>query len=275
MKKIVVIGSNGLVGRHFSELFQKKYKIICVNRQNQAELEQSDEQIDSLVFLAQSKDYNLKEFSEDLFNTNVALLRHYLHKFSGKCKQVILFSTGSVYQESKDEINENSPIINHHLTPYVASKLMSELLAESYSSFYPHIAIVRPFGIYGKGQKASMLFSRLLNSFKSGTAIEVGQNEGILFNPLHAEDAANFIDYLIGKDAQGLDYFNLFGPETLTLMAVIKKIGGMLELSPNIALRQDWPFKKNVASTLNHDFNPAISVEKGLLKMIDFARETA
>jgi len=268
MKKILVVGSGGLVGNHFLELFYEKYKIVGVDKNMDIKkLADHHEFFDVLVFLAQSKEYINKVFTEDLMNTNVNLLRYYLHQFSGKCPKVILFSTGSVYQDSKEEINENSALVNENITSYAASKIMSEILAKSFASFYQSIAIVRPFTIYGAGQKSTMLFSRLLNNLKTKTPIEIGQQGGIEFNPVHAEDTARFIDYLINRNFQGIEYFNHFGTEILTLKDLVDKISNILALSPVISER-DWPFKKMVATSTNHDFHPTVSLENGLSKMI-------
>lgn len=269
MKKILLVGAQGLVGSHFVNLYTQQYHIICANK-NDDPAAYPDE-IDALVFLAQSKDYNLTEFTEHLFNTNVALVRRYLQQFSGKCPKIILFSTGSVYQDSHDEIFEDSALIQHNPTPYVASKLMAEMLTKTYAKIYPSIAIVRPFCIYGKGQRPTMLFSRLFNSFKNTTPIEIGQHHGILFNPIHATDAARFIDYLIHKNFMGVEYFNLFGPQVLTLMDVIQKMSALLEITPTLTIRE-WPFKKVVANTLQPGFYPTFDLEKGLLNTLDLAR---
>lgn len=267
MKKILVVGSSGLVGTHFLNLFHKNYNILCVDRHTDTSLELYRENIAALVFLAQSKDYSLLEFTEDLMKTNVSLLRHYLHQLSKKCPKIILFSTGSVYQLSDKIIDENSLLVDHTLTSYVASKIMSELLAKSFSNFYQNIAIVRPFTIYGTGQKATMLFSRLLNNLKSKNPLEVGQSGGMIFNPVHAEDVARFIDYLIQRNSQGVEYFNIFGPQILTLEQVITKMAEILEVTPNIFI-QKWPLKKMIANSITHDFIPKINLENGLLKMI-------
>lgn len=266
MKKLLLVGSNGLVGSHFKALFHAQYHIIAMNREHKIDWGKLPE-VDALVFLAQSKEYTLKGFSQDLIDTNVLLVRDYLHHLSGKCPQVILFSTGSVYQESQGVIDESSPLVIDKPNPYAASKLMAEILAKSFSNFYQHIAIVRPFTIYGKGSRPSMLFSRLQTSLENGGPIELGEDGGIQFNPIHAEDAANFIDYLLKRKASGIEYFNLFGPDIVYLSDVIQKIASTLSVQPAITRRQ-WPLKKSIARTLYHNFIPMISIDKGIQKMI-------
>lgn len=253
MYKILITGSNGLLGRHLIRQFADKYQIWTTSYTAPEErlegvhyidLDLSHEwesdrllpkQMDIVIHLAQSSKY--KDFPEqalDIFSVNTDSTARLLdYAARSKVKQFIYYSTGGLYKGQKDAlITENSDLIdldsfNYHF----ASKFCSEVLCKNYQNMMKMV-IVRPFFIYGGGQRRSMLIPRLIDQIKKGESIKVEGACGVTVNPIHVSDACFFVSKLIEQQVTGL--FNMAGPEKLSLKEICEKIGEALGVRPNI-----------------------------------------
>lgn len=267
MEKIVLVGNQGLVGSHFIEKFSLKYKIESFNRSNSNNLQLPDVS-KSLVFLAQSTDYKSTIFTADLLDVNISLLRNFLTAGIGKTNKIIFFSTGSVYQINTKVIDEDTPLNYNSTNPYVCCKIMAELLLHSFLPFYKSIIIVRPFFIYGKNQKQNMLFSSMITNIRNGNPITLNDGKGMIFNPVHAQDAAGFIHHIIEQEYKGLSTFNLFGPEVTNLGSIVNYIEQELNLKANLNINKNQPSTIVATTKFKELFQSKISVLEGLKKMI-------
>jgi nucleoside-diphosphate-sugar epimerase len=112
---------------------------------------------------------------------------------------------------------------------YLGSKACSEILVQSYASEFK-VGIIRPFFIYGPGQKRSMLIPRLYDSIKEGRPITLQGQEGIRINPVHVEDAASAVIAMI--DLVDSAIFNIAGPEVLSIRQICEGMGRHLNRAP-------------------------------------------
>jgi nucleoside-diphosphate-sugar epimerase len=137
--------------------------------------------------------------------------------------QFVYLSTGSVYCESKRPLTESDPVRSFQsIDIYTASKLSGELLVGSFRSLLA-TAIVRPFFIYGPGQKRSMLIPRIYDKIASGEPIVLSSQDGLALNPVHAADVADAIAVLLAQSASGV--FNCAGPDVITLRELAHVFG--------------------------------------------------
>ena len=267
MKSIVLVGDTGLTGSHFYENYNTQYSILGFNSNNSKSIT-LPEKFEALLFLAQSTDYKSTLFTADLLDVNISLLRNFLTEGIGKTKKIIFFSTGSVYQIDTKVIDEDTPLNYNSTNPYVCSKIMAELLLQSFLPFYESITIVRPFFIYGKNQKQNMLFSSMISNIRNGNPITLNDGKGLIFNPVHAQDAAGFIHHIIEEEYQGLNTFNLFGPEVTNLVDCVNYMEQELNLKANININPNQPSTIVATSKFKELFQSKISVLEGLKKMI-------
>src|SRR5690606_303155 len=146
--------------------------------------------------LAQSGDYKSKQFTPDLVGVNINLLFQTLNAVAGQTTQFIYFSTGSVYADTgTGTYTEESAIDVSSESPYIASKIAGELILKTYQPAIHGICILRPFYIYGKGQKETMLFKTLLNKVVNGKEIEFKGANGMMFNPVYVSDVADLLHH--------------------------------------------------------------------------------
>lgn len=243
MKKILITGANGLLGkhvcRHFSKDGSKVFAIVRdipvprVSGVNYISLDLSKTNlvsnfpvdIDFVLHFAQSNRF--KDFPDgamDIFSVNVNSTHHLLEVYRKlNIKHFIYASSGGVYAQLKGSLTENSPILDQSsLGPYLGSKMCGEILVQNYSKFFT-TSIVRPFFIYGPGQKRNMLLPRLYDSVINEKLISLDGKDGLRINPIHVDDVVQSIVALL--DINKSSVYNLAGPQILSLGQISRTIG--------------------------------------------------
>lgn len=280
---ILVTGANGLLASRLVHALKEKYEVhalvhkepqkriagvtyYLVNLSLDWSISRLPKNMYAVLHLAQSSRY--KEFPEqalDIFKVNTdstAKLLDYASR-SGVSK-FIYFSTGGLYVPGSNFIVESSLLLEYNsLNYHFASKFLGEVLTNTYSSQFI-VTIFRPFFIYGKGQRRSMLLPRLVDQIKSGLPIIIEGLEGLRINPIHVDDACNVVLQVVENEHFGL--FNLAGPEVLSLKSVSEKIGFKVGKSPKFEYVDKQPADL-VASTEKISqflYKPIISLDQGL-----------
>ena len=249
MNRILVTGSNGLLGRYLVNLLKDKNLVYClVNPENKSYLEGVNlipidlskywssrflpDKIDYIFHHAQSNKFrDFPNSSNDIFNVNIqstAILLDYAKEVG--VKKFIYTSTGGIYQQNSEILDENAkPMPFDKLGHYFGSKVCSEILVKSFSSIFQTF-IIRPFFIYGPGQKRNMLMPRLFDFVLNGVPIEIQGEDGIKINPIHVNDASKVIANIL-KVESGLT-LNMAGPSIYHIKEICDLIGEYLHIVP-------------------------------------------
>ena len=263
MKKILLIGSEGLVGKSFYSKSFAKFSIDRIDKTNINELNSRlNNKYDCLIYLALSKDYKSRTFSKDIMKVNVEIFRDILEKAVDRIENVIFFSTGSVYKKSSEALVENSPVDYQSKNPYILSKIISEMITQSYEDYFNSIALIRPFYIYGKNQNRNMLFQNMKMKVLNKEQIVIGKNGGLIFNPIYVDDVVTFINQLVMKQTSGRHIYNFCGDEILSLKDLIHKIAELFNIEPLIE-EQDRE-RDFVVGNKNNKFACSFSLKEGL-----------
>lgn len=176
-------------------------------------------------------------------------------------------SSGSVYQAQDKPLKEDDPWAKDTGSAYARSKMAAEILANAYRDFFPVICL-RPFFVYGIGQKPNMLMPRLIRSVVEGQPIYLDQPNGLTINPIAACDAAAAV-----LEALAVTHscaINLAGPEVACLRNLCELIGKLagrppvFEEQPGQAVTLVGDTTR-MASWLVH---PKTGIEAGLERMI-------
>src|SRR5262249_43548975 len=150
--------------------------------------------VDAVCSLAQSSNFrNFPEKANDIFAVNVAAnLGLVQWATSAGVGKFLYASSGGVYGGRRDGVlRESDPLtVNPALGFYLGSKLCAEILLQDYRSFFKTGAILRPFFVYGPGQKADMLVARLIESVRHSRPVQLHGSNGLRLNPVFVEDAA-------------------------------------------------------------------------------------
>jgi UDP-glucose 4-epimerase len=238
---VLVTGASGLIGRSLLPLFGDHDQVWALSRRERppadrvrwivgdltahrlpAELPSG---VETVIHLAQSEHYrSFPEQAFDIFEINVASTARLIDwaRRAGVTRFVYA-SSGGV--ESRGGY-------------YLASKKCAELLVENYRSLL-HVIVLRPFFVYGEGQRPSMLIPWLVDAVQNGRPIRLEGRDGMRLNPIHVSDAAAAIHG--ASRLESSEGFDVAGPEILTLRQVADTIGRHLDRAPSFVHSHESP----------------------------------
>jgi len=253
MKKIIVTGGSGLIGKRLLADLSPSAEVVSIGRRDpsvagvawishdlsKSTLPDLPRAIDTVVYLAQSEHF--REFPEqarDIFEVNVANVQRMLDwaRISG-VKRFLLASSGGVYGHGDSAFREDDAIgPKGPLGYYLASKRCSELLAGSYADCFT-VVILRFFFVFGPGQKRSMLIPRLIDSVRNGRTVILQGEDGIRLNPIFVEDASMAICRAL--ELTSSHTINVAGPEVLSMREIGNLIGQVVGREPVFDIDQN------------------------------------
>lgn len=236
MKNCIIIGG-GLLGNELKRIINEKGGNAQILKNiNSKDSDLIPKETDTVFVVAQSPDYKKTPMTKDLLYVNTILPSQIaLQAFTVGVKNFVYFSTGSIYQNSKESHNENEELNLSIENPYVASKYSAEILLNSWKNSFERLFIFRPFFMYGSNQNELQIIPRMIESVKEGKKIQLANNLGLILNPIHVFDAARFILETMDKKT-GFQTYNLAGKEKISLRELVEKISTILNKSLNCEL---------------------------------------
>ncbi|MFZ4541506.1 MAG: NAD-dependent epimerase/dehydratase family protein [Rickettsiales bacterium] len=253
-KTLLITGATGLLGRHALAAWQHSHTLHTLVRTPPANqlpgvtyhtIDLSTEwdttglpnRIDAVLHLAQAthmRDFPARAREIYIINTD-STSRLLDYAIGAKAQHFIYTSTGGLYAPGNNPLTELSPIAiqSGPLAHYFATKHASELLVNTYTP-YMHTIILRPFFMYGHGQRDSMLIPRLITRVKNNEPIILQGANGITINPLHVNDAVASLDKAL--TLRGSHTINIAGPKPITIRTVAELIGSALNQTPRFEL---------------------------------------
>ena len=234
------------------------------------------EKVDTVFVVAQSNDYKKNPMTKDLLYANTILpLQAIIQASENKVKNFIYFSTGSIYNNSNEphiEENDFKPPIEN---PYVATKFATEVLLRSWKESFERLFIFRPFFMYGFNQNELQILPRMVESVKSKKKIKLANDLGLIFNPIHAFDAARFVLHAM-DDKRGFQIFNLAGEKKTSLKEIVEKISKVLEIPAEIEISNSN--ESVVLGSINKiketGFKYKISIDEGIKELVFNQRDS-
>jgi nucleoside-diphosphate-sugar epimerase len=252
MSRILVTGASGLVGSAIVRDWSARHELFAVSRralpqgQNASTIladlagswsvDALPDRIDVVIHLAQSNHWqDFPGAALDMFGVNVAATTTLLN-YAAKAgaTHFVLASTGGLYGSSAQPITEASPLCQAHgpLEYYFATKRAAEMLALAYRHRFC-VSIVRPFFIYGAGQRLPKLIPLLIYNVRSGAAIRVRGDSGTMLNPVHVDDVVKVLAACLTEQHQGI--VNVGGGEVTSIRKMATRIGQLLGTTPDFA----------------------------------------
>jgi len=268
MKRVLYIGGKGLVGSSFKRIYQHDYEIVIIDKEEKPRMEEFFAgSYDALILSVHSEEAKAPYINSGIFDDHVTTLQKALELGVGKIPTVIYFSTGSVYAPGRDRYTVESPLDIDGTISYGLSKIMAELLLKSFSNHYTSASILRPFYIYGPGQRKVMLIRGMAERILTGQEITIGKNGGLHFNPVFSDDVARVLGNIIDAPKPGVGIYNIGGPETVTLEEIIIMLGDLLGKKPIIKISEQLPSYS--IGTMNFPLPNPTSVRAGLKAVVD------
>ena len=271
--KILISGASGIVGKHLtSELDKTDFEIFDRSKKKINELNSWVKygKKDILIFLSGKTSISESwKNPYETYNVNTKAL-HIALEYCLKFKIKLIFLSSFIYKINEfgvyKETDETKPY-----NPYALSKISSENLIKFYvSNFNLDAVILRPFNIYGPGQKKSFLISQIFNQLLKGNTIHLKSVEPIR-DYIFVKDIIKAIILIINKPFNGLKIYNLstgIGTSVSELVELISKTtkkklfiklsGENDKIKINKAVGDNSSFKKDYA------WEPTYSLKKGI-----------
>ncbi|KAA3608445.1 MAG: dTDP-4-dehydrorhamnose reductase [Calditrichaeota bacterium] len=250
MEKIVIFGSNGLLGQSLVNRFHESHQVIAaslkvsnlnevegvpyhqVDMINRTEMKDflSSESPDIIINAAAYTDVDGSEKERELcWNTNVRAVENIIDIANTFNPILVQVSTDYVFDGQQGAYTENDPV--NPVGNYARSKMAAENIVTS--SSLEHI-IARTQVLYGTGNKAKLNFatwviSRLMH--KENINVVTDQ----VGNPTYIDDLSESIFRLLQRNEYGL--FHVSGPQVISRYEFAKKIAEVFELDGTLINR--------------------------------------
>ncbi len=211
MKKVLLTGGSGFIGRNILESFlADKYAIIAPRH---AELELVDDDavnsffrknsIDAVIHSAVKPGHRNAKDRSNLFYADCRMFFNILRNADSFGKLIVLGS-GSVYDMARQNLEKvdeeffgrSIPVDEHGFYRYVAAKFLDRM---------PNRVELRIFSIFGKYEDYAIRFiSNMICKALYDLPLTMKQNRD--FDFLYVDDLMPIIDYFLSHDAQHTSY---------------------------------------------------------------------
>ncbi len=258
-RRILVTGANGLLGRAcVARLLARGDSVIAAVRHGAAPTGAQTLQLDlagdiapalagiappdCILHLAQEHGWHqFPANSSRITRVAAGATAQLLEYASGSgVVKFVYASSGGVCGPSPAPIREDAPLRPAgEIGFYLAAKAAGEMLAQAFTPAPFTTSILRYFFIYGPGQREEFLLPRLFASVRARTPITLARGVGPRLNPVFVDDAADAT--LAAMDHPVTAVFNIAGPETRSLVEVVRIIGEVTGVAPVITQTSETP----------------------------------
>lgn len=279
-KKILVTGAGGFIGSALVSYLQEKKKPVM--GLGFGELDVTDksaiealpaQEICHVIHMAGKTFVPLSwENPEEFFRTNTFGTLQLL-EFCKKHEIPMTYISAYIYgPPEKNPIRETDKVSPNN--PYAKSKYMAEELCEFYATqFGVKVSIIRPFNVYGAGQKESFLIPQIIRHAMSEECICV-MDLAPMRDYIYLEDLLEAI-YLTVERVQEYDVFNIGLGMSYSVGEVIDMVQDILGSQKPIECKNEVRRNElnNVVADISHakevlGWQPAHTLREGLAKMI-------
>ncbi len=227
MKKVLITGANGFIGRHLTEQLGQSYQILPISHKDVDLLDQKQverlfrrEEIDAVVHAATQGTLGRgKEYQEKQLKNNLAMFLN-LERCKSAYGKLIVLGSGAEYgkQQELSLVEERAfgmtvPEDDYGLSKYAISKIIENR---------PQIYNLRLFGIFGSYENYNYRFiSNVICKALLGKEIVIHQN--VLFDYLYVKDFCRILPWFIEHEPRWNAYNVCTGVRT-ELASVAKEI---------------------------------------------------
>lgn len=311
MKKILITGGTGFIGSHLAEkAVRAGFKVVVFDRYNSVynlgnldnskskrniefifgdirdydSVLKATKRVDYIFHLAALIGIPYSYFSPLAYvKTNVEGTYNILEASKvSNVKQIIITSTSEVYGSAQTKsISENHPLIAQ--SPYAASKISADNLALSYySSFNTPVKIIRPFNCYGPRQSLRAVIPTIISQGLFFNKISIG-NIHTTRDYTYVEDLIEaYFQILLNKKFFG-KVINVGNNDENKILDIINIVKKNLNKDIKVSKKKERirPIKSEVQRLRcnnsfivnNSKWSPEVSLEKGIIKTIDWFKK--
>ena len=280
MKKVLLTGSTGFIGRNILPILQEKYEIYAPTRHeldlldfNSVETYLKKYKFDAVIQGANpnpvknsqlDKPETMLEDSIRIF-MNLYQMRHYYGK-------MLYFGSGAEYGKNRDIILAEEVQIGSviPLDSYGLAKLWMNELARTTNNIYN----LRIFGCYGPYDHESKFLTHVIRSCLRKEDITIRQD--CFFDYMQVYDLAKILSFFIENKLRFHDY-NVCSGKRITLFDIASKIKDQMKSNSAIVILKEGMNREYTGNNnqllqeLPSSFR-LTSIEEGIKMQIDFER---
>ena len=288
MKKILITGSSGFIGKNLVESLLSEYEITGLSKkQKNSKSEHVTKDISKItskdfknifcvIHLAAITDLKVcKDFPDQCIATNVLGTQKILESARKNNCKVIYASTSHVYGIPKklpiNETTSTSPT-----SMYAGSKLAGEILCESYhKQFDMDISIVRIFSVYGPESNNHYVVSNIVEQLKKSNKIKLG-NVNSRRDFIFISDVINAFKIIL-NNINGFNIYNVGAEKSYSIKEICKKFeklhGKKIIIKSTVKQNSKFDAKNIVCDATKLKklgWKSKISLDEGLKKMYEY-----
>ena len=307
MKKILILGCSGFIGKNLATYFSKKkniqvhgtyltrkpkirniklYKLNILERNKTKKLlKKKDIVINCAAITSGAKDILSKPYIHVTEN-NIINSIVIESAFQNKIKHLIMLSCTLMYKSSQKTLKERDLNLNDKMYPKYFGGAWMKVYMEKMSEFFSNISkikftVIRHSNLYGPFDKFDLkkshvfgaTINKVLNSKNTLKILGKGNEKRDL---LYVDDFVNFVDKVISKQRKKFRIYNCGLGEYISINSLVKKI---IKISKRkLRIRHEKSFNSlNTSVKLNFKlaskelgWKPIISLDKGIEKTIEW-----
>ena len=281
--KILITGASGFSGFNLAKNLSKKYEIFSLGKKKikikkiifyKQELKkkiQINLKVDAIIHTAYEvpQKYNPNK----LFNHNVVIMKNILDfATNNDIKNIVFFSSMSVYLKNKKIINEKSNLIKKSSDDnYGLSKIECENMLKSWSNRNElnKVLVLRLPGIIGDGSHNNFI-SNLANAILKKKKIHIYNLKKKFGNIIHIDIISKFLENNIKKLNDKFLVLNLTSHSPIKVATILKLFLQKFKKNPLIIEEKSDVnnFLISLKKAKKYNFKP-ISVKETLLRYIN------
>lgn len=227
MKRILITGAGGFIGRNLIEQLSEEYEILPVSHQTVDLLEQKQverlfqkENIDVVIHSATQGTLGKGKAYEDMMLKNNLQMFLNLERCHSAYGKMFVLGSGAEYDKrqelslvGEEEFGKSIPVDNYGLSKYLISKIILQS---------DNIYNLRLFGIFGKYENYNYRFiSNIICKALLGEDISIHQN--VLFDYLYIKDFCKIMSCFIRQE-QNFKCYNVCTGRKYDIVWIAKEI---------------------------------------------------
>lgn len=280
-KKIAVTGAGGFIGKALAAYLQENGEGVMALDSKALDVTDKAavnglpfEKIGHIVHLA-GKTFVPRswEAPAEFVETNTMGTLHML-EFCRLHEIPMTYISAYIYgQPERNPIRETDTVKPNN--PYAKSKYMAEELCEFYArQFGVKVCIIRPFNVYGPGQKENFLIPQIIGHAMHQDCIQV-LDLAPRRDYIYLDDLLEAIRLTVNR-VQEYEVFNIGSGVSYSVEEVIETVQGILGSKKPVVCKNETRKNElnNVVADITHagevlGWKPAHSLEQGLREMIE------
>ena len=287
MKKILITGSSGFIGKNLVDNLLSEYEIVglskkvekskinCITKDINQITSKDFKNIFCVIHLAAITDPKIcEDFPDQCITTNVLGTQKILEASRKNNCKVVYASTSHVYGIPKkipiSETASTSPT-----SIYAGSKLAGEILCESYQKqFNMDISIVRIFSVYGPKSNNHCVLPSIVKQMKNSNIIKLG-NINSKRDFIFISDIMDAFKIIL-KNINGFNVYNVGAEKSYSIKEICKKFeklyGKKIIIKNNLEQNRKIDAKNIISNSTKLKklgWKSKITLDEGLKKMIN------